>query len=169
MNKENKLLIGEIVISILLCVILIIYLNNKIEQKLVIDSDYYAYALNNLKIEEKESNKYNLYPMTDNYAEENLKDNIFTINNYGDTRKCKLMFIVSKSSTINTKNINLKINNKIFSLNNYNYEDENYFYYFIGEETINKKSSLDINYCLWLNEETDELVGNVFKYYFDVI
>lgn len=169
MNKEIRILIGEIITVFLLCTSVIVYFNNKIEQKLTIDNDYYAYALTNLNIEEKENYKYNFYPMTDEYAIANLKDSIFVINNYGVTTNYQLIFVVSKDSTINIENMKLRINDKIITLNNYDYEDEFNFYYNIEKGVIDKMDSIDINYRVWLDEKTDILTGNILKYYFEVI
>lgn len=169
MNKEIKFLIGEIIIITFLSVMTLLFLNKTINNKDKIINNYYTYAEKNITIEEKTKYNYNLYPMTDNYAINNLKDSTFIINNIGNKTNYELLLVIDKNSTLNTENIKFKVNDKVINLNNYNYQDDHNLYYYIEKSTLKEREYKSITYKLWLDENTNIITGNNINYHFELI
>lgn len=139
-----------------------------IEDKVKKEKEILKYV-DNMTVNITENNNYNLYPMTDEYAEKNLFSNTLVINNNSNKNKeYQLILKVSKSSTIKLENLKFKVSNKLFRLDEFSYEDNKYYYYEVFREKLSKNNHTDINYKLWLDEKTEILTGNDLVYSFEV-
>ena len=107
--------------------------------------------------------------MTDEYALNNLSNNVLTINNNDNSEKTyKLVLKVSKDTTIELNNIKFKVEDSIIELDNTSYEDNDNYYYEFNPSSLHKNEKININYILWLDENIKELTGNDLIYSFEV-
>lgn len=76
------------------------------------------------------------------------------------TKKCELLMLIDKDSTIDYNHIRIAVENKISHLKDLNmYEDNDNYYFVIGEYTLKKYTNMDIYVRIWIGEEIGEL-GN---------
>ena len=115
---------------------------------------------------EKKADLNNLYPVTNEYALNNLDYSIINvINNTKENKKYNLMLIVEKNSTLDTNYLMININGKTLKLSDCYYTENKYItYYLIDSNTIKTNSSkkkylstllLEKNYCFKNNLENE--------------
>lgn len=124
----------------------------------------------NLKLaiaSEGDNNKL-LFPMTDNYAINNLDATIINVNNLTNTEvNYCLLLKVRKDSDLDYHILKIKVDNEIKYLKNlYVYEDEDYFYFDIKDSNI-----IDANntsFMMWISDEASNYNGGSINYSFTV-
>jgi len=148
------------VISSIICPILV-------EANMKETENIMKYA-NNLTMSIKESDNYYLYPMTDEYAQNNLENNVIEIVNLDKKEKEYNLYLkVDKSSTMNIDSLKFSFNGNITKLNDlYEYEDDNYNYYKINDNKIENKDY--INYIFWLDADSTMNYSSLI-YKFEII
>lgn len=122
---------------------------------------------NNIKIDIINNNIY-LQPMNDEYAKNNLKDTIINITNYNSKNiSYKFYMQIKKDKQINYDNLKVKVDNQIFSLSSkYSHEDNDYVYFDLIHKNINKTNN--INFNMWLDENTKDYSNYTFSYNFSI-
>ena len=168
MNKIIKGLIIEIFFFSLVIVGSIFTFPNLKEENLKKTEAILAYS-NKLSINKVDENNYNLFPMTDEYAINNLKYNTLKVTNMVNKDiDYELFLVIDKKSTLNVENIRIKVDDKIdYISNTLSYEDEDCFYYLLSTKKINNNSYNMINYIIWLDDKTQNVNGNL-NYAFEV-
>ena len=167
MVKEVKGLLLEIFILSFIIVMSILLCSNLKEEHLKKTEAVMSYV-SNLSINVVNRNEYYLFPMTDEYAIENLEKNTIKVSNYNDDNKEYSLYLkVDKNSTTDINSLNFMFNDKIIDFNEiYSYEDENYIYYQVYHNNVRKCDYID--YIFWLKE--DSKITNInFIYSFEVI
>ena len=167
MNKEIKGLLFEIsVLSFIIIINIIIWPSLKEEH--LKKTDAVMSYVSNLSIDFVNNEEYYLFPMTDEYAINNLKKNTIKVTNYNNNyREYSLYLKEDKSSTINIDSLTFMFNDKIVDFNEiYSYEDENYIYYKVYNNNI--KNIEYVDYVFWLKSDS-EITNVNFIYSFEVI
>jgi len=167
MNKEIRGILCEIIFVCTIMVTSIIVCPMLVEANMKETQNIMKYA-NNLTINIKENNNYYLYPMTDEYAQNNLETNVIEIVNLDKKEKEYNLYLkVDKSSTMNIDNLKFSFNGNINKLNElYEYEDDNYTYYKVFDNKIENKDY--INYIFWLDADSKMNSTNLI-YNFEII
>lgn len=167
MKKEIRGLISEIIFVSILIVVMIPLFSNLVNSNLKTTESMLATS-SKLTISEEKADNGLLFPMTDEYAKDNLKDSIITINNTQDqTQSYNLIFRVAKDSSITCDLIKIKVNDKISYLTeNNSYEDDNYYYFIIYTSSVKKSEEVAVSF--WMKEEVTKLNGGNFSYSFAI-
>jgi len=162
MNKEMKSLIMEIFFFTFIIVISIPIWSSLNEDNLNKTEAMLSYS-SNLTIDKIVDNNYNLYPMTDSYAIDNLDNNVLRISNVSNKKiMYELLFMIDNKSTLSIDNFKMKVNDKILSIkDNYLYCDDTYCYYLLDTFEIDKNNYNNIDYMLWLGEKTANINGTL--------
>ncbi len=119
-------------------------------------------------IEVLTENQYNMYPMQDEEAMNNLLPNsIQMINNTYFNTEYALGIKVKKTSTLDYQNLKISIQNKASYLKDYYVAEDNLFYYFKLEEGSLQAKTIKYDIKLWLDIEANkETSGTSFEYEF---
>lgn len=167
MNKEVKGLLYEIMVLSFIIIINLIMWPNLKEEYLKKTEAVMSY-ISNLSIDIVNKEEYYLFPMTDEYAIDNLEKNTIKVSNYNNSyRQYSLYLKVDKSSTTDKDSLKFMFNDKIIDFNEiYSYEDENYIYYQVYNNNIKDVDYID--YIFWLKEDS-EITNFKFIYSFEVI
>ena len=144
MVKEVKGLLLEIFILSFIIVMSILLCPNLKEEHLKKTEAVMSYV-SNLSINVVNRNEYYLFPMTDEYAIDNLEKNTIKVSNYNDDNKEYSLYLkVDKNSTTDINSLNFMFNDKIIDFNEiYSYEDENYIYYQVYHNNVRKCDYID--------------------------
>lgn len=104
---------------------------------------------------EKKADLNNLYPVTNEYALNNLDYSIINvINNTKENKKYNLMLIVEKNSTLDTNYLMININGTTLKLSDCYYAEDDYITYFLIDTNMIEKNSINSNKIyIWLNKE----------------
>jgi len=150
-------------ICILLCVICVSFILCK-EVGESLNSE--NVKMNSLSLEIIENNYDMLYPMTDNYAKNNLEGIVLNISNYNKNDiNCRLLMVLEKDKDLEYNNLKIKVDEEIFSLDNrYVYEDDDFLYFDLTHREVDKNEN--INFAMWLDENTKDLSKYSFTYNF---
>ena len=169
MNKQINGLIIEIFFFSLIVIGYILTFPNLKEDNLKKTEAILAYS-NKLTINTLEENNYDLFPMTDEYAINNLKVNTLKIDNVSSKGvNCELLLKVSKNSTLDIGNLKIKIDDKIDYISNaFSYEDGEYYYYLLNTKMIDGNDYNIVSYIIWLSSDTKNVNGSL-TYAFEVI
>ena len=105
---------------------------------------------------EKKADLNNLYPVTNEYAINNLDYSIINvINNTKENKKYNLMLIVEKNSTLDTNYLMININGNTLKLSDCYYTENDYITYFLIDSNIIEKNAINYNKIyIWLNSDT---------------
>ena len=160
MRREIGFVIKELIVVFIILVTTYSYwdrLDNKMEKSNLIAQN------NSLGINIVENNISKLYPMTDEYAIENIDDTIINISNtYKDNLNYKLGMKINKNNNLDYKHLKIKVNNEIYSLDSrYDGEDQDYVYFDLIKKEIDTNS--DVNFAMWLDEDAYKK-NNVYNF-----
>lgn len=169
----NKLIISkiiEIMFSIAFIVVsipLITNLNNSNALKEAAAYDKISY--NSLKIDNPIN--YDMYPMTNEDAINNLIPCKLTISNESNTsEKYTLILKISKKSTMDYKYLNISVDNEIYSLEELKYDEDDYNIIFKLEEGILVANNKTYLTKIWLNENANnDQQATTLSYSFDLL
>lgn len=105
---------------------------------------------------EKKADLNNLYPVTNEYALNNLDYSIINvINNTKENKKYNLMLIVEKNSTLDINYLMININGKTLKLSDCYYTENNYITYYLIDSNTIKTNTINYNKIyIWLNSDT---------------
>lgn len=167
MFKEVKGLLFEISILSFIIVMSILLCPNLKEEHLKKTEAVMSYV-SDLSINVVNRKEYYLFPMTDEYAINNLEKSTIKVSNYNDDNKQYSLYLkVDKNSTINVDKLNFMFNDKIIDFNEtYSHQDENYVYYQVYQNNVREYDYID--YIFWLKEDS-EITNVNFIYSFEVI
>ena len=162
MNKEIRHLVIEIIVFAVVAIGSIPIWSGLSEDNLKTTQGLLAYS-SNLTIDKVTDNNYTLFPMTDEYAINNLEVNTLKINNVSNKKlNYKLVFNVDNTSTLDISSFKIKVNDKIIKISdNYLSCDEEYCYYLLDTLEITSKKDTNVDYILWLDENTTTVNGNI--------
>ena len=75
-----------------------------------------------------------------------------------ENKEYKLYFVYSKQSTVDANTLKMELDNKVYDLSKIEvFEDGDYFYYFLYEDTLDAYSSKDISVRIWTSSEDGTL------------
>ena len=166
MNKEIFNLISEI----LLCFIIIIgtiFIFTNFEKNFQKEKQKIEILNKNLSIK-LINNEEKWFPMTDEYAVNNLISNEIKISNYGkNSSQYSLYLKINKDSSIRDNELKIIFNNKIYNLEElYEYTDLEYNYYNLYNSNIIDYELLEYNIYL---KDSATMIDNNLLYSFEII
>lgn len=167
-NKNVKVLVNDLIIILFLLFLTITIIPKIVGNKKVLADTLINYSSPlALTIVEKSNNE--LYPMTDNYAINNLNKSTICITNSSNREiNYQLLLKVNKESSIGLNNLKLRIGNNITKLDNYQYEDEGNYYYSVYSSKLGREDNTNVDYLIWLDENTSIITGNNLIYSFEI-
>ena len=165
MNDSIGKIVFEMIITIIFLIVSIplfdkIRDNNNKGQELLKYSSNYA-----INLEKGDNDK--LFPMSDEYALNNISPSKIAITNNNKNRDKYVLYLsIDKKSTLDTGKLRVRVNNEIHDLSNlYSYEDENNVYY-----TLTKNNtSNELVFNIWINDTVKDLSNDNLIYNFVVI
>lgn len=168
MDKKKKKLIIEIFFFIIVIISTIPVWKILEDNNIKTTNAMLAYS-SNITVDKIKDYNYNLFPMTDEYAINNLENSTLRINNIGKNDITgELLLKVFKTSQLDISNFKVKIGDKIIDVeNNYLSCDEEYCYYLLDTVEIKAKNNLDVDYLIWLDENATNISGSI-TYCFEV-
>lgn len=97
----------------------------------------------------------------DDRALDYIKPTKLSLRNKNDEeKKCELLMLIDKKSTIDYNYIRISVDNKIYKLNELvKVEDNENYYFVLGEYSIKAYSDKLVEVRLWLGEETDKITA----------
>ena len=167
MEKEVRGLLLEIVALVFIIIITIIVWPNLKEEHLK-KTEVVMNYVNNLSIKTVNKEDYYLFPMTDEYAIDNLRRNTIEIKNNDNVNKEYILFLkIDKNYIDNINLLKFMFNNNIIDFNDaYSYEDDNYVYYQVYNNNVKNNDYVD--YIYWIKSDNENMNIN-FKYSFEIV
>lgn len=167
MEKEVRGLLLEIVALTFIIIITIIVWPNLKEEHLK-KTEVVMNYVNNLSIKTVNKEDYYLFPMTDEYAIDNLRRNTIEIKNNDNVGKEYILFLkIDKNYIDNINLLKFMFNNNIIDFNDaYSYEDDNYVYYQVYNNNVKNNDYVD--YIYWIKSDNENMNIN-FKYSFEIV
>lgn len=167
MEKEVRGLLLEIVALVFIIIITIIVWPNLKEEHLK-KTEVVMNYVNNLSIKTVNKEEYYLFPMTDEYAIDNLRRNTIEIKNNDSVNKEYILFLkIDKNYIDNINSLKFMFNNNIIDFNDvYSYEDDNYVYYQVYNNNVKNNDYVD--YIYWIKSDNENMNIN-FKYSFEIV
>lgn len=167
MEKEIRGLLLEIVALTFIIIITIIVCPNLKEEHLK-ETEVVMNYVNNLSIKTVNQEDYYLFPMTDEYAIDNLRRNTIEIKNNDNVNKEYILFLkIDKNYIDNINLLKFMFNNNIIDFNDaYSYEDDNYVYYQVYNNNVKNNDYVD--YIYWIKSDNENMNIN-FKYSFEIV
>ena len=167
MEKEVRGLLLEIVALVFIIIITIIVWPNLKEEHLK-KTEVVMNYVNNLSIKTVNKEDYYLFPMTDEYAIDNLRRNTIEIKNNDNVNKEYILFLkIDKDCIDNINSLKFMFNNNIIDFNDvYSYEDGNYVYYQVYNNDVKDNDYVD--YIYWIKSDNENMNIN-FKYSFEIV
>lgn len=167
MEKEVRGLLLEIVAFTFIIIINIIVWTNLKEEHLK-KTEVVMNYVNNLSIKTVNKEDYYLFPMTDEYAIDNLRRNTIEIKNNDNVNKEYILFLkIDKNYIDNINSLKFMFNNNIIDFNDaYSYEDDNYVYYQVYNNKVKNNDYVD--YIYWIKSDNENMNIN-FKYSFEIV
>ena len=166
MNKE----IFKIFIEIFICLVVIlvaIFVFPNLEDKYNKEKSIVESLNNNLAIKLTDYGE-KWFPMTDEYAINNLVSNKIEISNCGKRSSDYSLYLrIDRDSTVKDSELKILFNNKIYDLDSlYNYADSNYNYYILYNSNIDDYELLEYNIYL---KDNAMMNGNSLSYAFVLV
>lgn len=167
MEKEVRGLLLEIVALTFIIIITIIVCPNLKKEHLK-ETEVVMNYVNNLSIKTVNQEDYYLFPMTDEYAIDNLRRNTIEIKNNDNVNKEYILFLkIDKNYIDNINSLKFMFNNNIIDFNDaYSYEDDNYVYYQVYNNNVKNNDYVD--YIYWIKSDNENMNIN-FKYSFEIV
>ena len=167
MEKEVRGLLLEIVALTFIIIITIIVCPNLKKEHLK-ETEVVMNYVNNLSIKTVNQEYYYLFPMTDEYAIDNLRRNTIEIKNNDNVNKEYILFLkIDKNYIDNINSLKFMFNNNIIDFNDaYSYEDDNYVYYQVYNNNVKNNDYVD--YIYWIKSDNENMNIN-FKYSFEIV
>lgn len=165
MNKSVFMLLGEIVF--LTCIVLFtVYIFVDIKDKNLKTTQGLLTYNSNIEISSKQDSNSKLAMLSDSEAVSSLEEDIIQLENKLDyNTNYELYLQVTKQDNMN--NYKVKVNDNIYYLNDiYSYEDDNYIYYELLNNTINSKELQEISFIIWIDDKSSIVSSNSFTYNF---
>ena len=102
-----------------------------------------------------------LTTMEDNNYEVLQPKTVTLRNGTQNEKDYKLVYVYSKTSTVNYKDIKLSLDNHIYALSDMKYtEDNNYYYFVLDVDSLDAYTSKDYDARIWTNATQGSLTGS---------
>ena len=102
-----------------------------------------------------------LTTMEDNNYEVLQPKTVTLRNGTQNEKDYKLVYVYSKTSTVNYKDIKLSLDNHIYGLSDMKYtEDNNYYYFVLDVDSLDAYTSKDYDARIWTNATQGSLTGS---------
>lgn len=166
----NKLIIKKIaeITFVVAFMLFTIPFCHKLRDKVSIAKSYDNITYTSLTV--SDDINYDMFPMHNDYALENIKPTILCISNDTYTKENYIVnLIINKNSTLDYNLINIAINNEVYSLNKMNKIENNDSYIFpiINSNIVSTVQKYEFK--LWINDRaTDEVQGTNLELYFSL-
>lgn len=157
----NKLIIKKIaeITFVVAFMLFTIPFCHKLRDKVSIAKSYDNIIYTSLTV--NDDIKYDMYPMHNDYALENVKPATLTVTNDTYTKEnYTINLMINKNSTLDYNLINIAINNEIYSLSKMNKIEDNDSYIFpiINSDIVSTVQKYEFK--LWINDSaSDEIQG----------